>query len=300
MRKIVITGATGMIGQALYREFRGIEDLDIHVTGRKTVAYGMEQYSVLDLLEFDKVDSYLSRIEPDIIIHCAAIANLDYCENNKEESSNVNVEVTKHLVKYCKNNKCKFIFISTDAVFDGKKERYYEEDEKNPVTHYGRTKFISEKEIEMELDDYLILRTTAVFGNEIDIRNNFVSWVIESLKNEKKIEVLNNEYRTSIYNVDFAKWTIELILLGIDGVVNVTYEDWLSRYEFAKIIAKVFDLDSRLISPSETLKTTSNLTRAKYGGFYIEKLKMLIGDKYNSTEDGLRSFKRDMENMEVK
>ena len=164
--RILIVGASGFIGYHMFEEF----SKQHHVAGTFYI-HPANNFMHLDVKDKVEINEVLTSFSPDVIIYPAANPNVEYCETHPEETWEVNVKGTANILEIAKKIKAKFIFFSSDYIFDGKEGPYLEEDNPNPINVYGRQKLASEELMRESLKDYLIIRTTVVYGWERNGKN---------------------------------------------------------------------------------------------------------------------------------
>jgi len=243
--KVLITGANGYIGSNLRRYLRN-NGFDVYaVTSKKLEDSKVFQ---IDITNANSIFSIIKEIKPDVIIHTAALSNLRKCEENKTLAKKINVDVTKSIINSINrvNSKIKLIFFSSDYVFDGKKGNYKEDDRVNPTTFYGKTKAISESDIKNNLKNYIILRTSAVFGRGGGKLFNFI---LQFLHQGKQIKVYEDAFFTPTY-IDYLTSSVkELIEIDFKGTIHIAGYEKISRFIFAVSVAEVLGKDKNLIKP---------------------------------------------------
>ncbi len=292
MNKILVTGSYGLLGSTLVKTL---------IEKRKYEVYGLSindsinikglNFTKIDLRESNSVKKVLSDIMPDVIIHCAALIDVDYCESNKGKCYNVNVNVTKYLVDFSRKNNAKFIYISTDSVYGGKEEESKEKDILNPVNYYVKTKILSEEAVR-KLSDYIILRTNIYCINFQERKVGLVEWFINKLRKEEQITGFKDIVFNPILINNLSEIIIEMIEKNIKGIFNVGGSECLNKYDFGKKIAKVFNLDSNLIKLGTSNDMKFIAKRPKNTTMNIDKVKGLIDTKILNIEDGLKEMKR--------
>jgi dTDP-4-dehydrorhamnose reductase len=163
----------------------------------------------------------------------------------------VNVEGTKNIVEACKINGAKFMFISSEYVYDGSKTTpYSEKDKAHPINYYGKTKLIAEKVVEAMDLDFVIARTAVLFGVSKNYEKvPFPVWLIQQLKENKEVKVVIDQYNNPTLTDSLVEFLFLLYERGKSGVFNIAGKDNLSRYEFAKLIANKFSMNESLIKP---------------------------------------------------
>ncbi|TFH46720.1 MAG: dTDP-4-dehydrorhamnose reductase [ANME-2 cluster archaeon] len=215
--KKLILGANGQLGFDLCNVFSN----SIQLT-----------HSDLDITNNDKVIETIKKIKPDIVINAAAYTDVDGCENNKELALKVNGIAPGNIAKACKFVGAKLIHYSTDYIFDGAKTEYVESDQANPINVYGQSKYIGEKNIIENMDDYLIIRTSWLFGIQ---SRNFVKTMLKLSSQMDTVKVVNDQYGKPTYTHDLALRTTDMVDLA-PGIYHITNDGICSWYEFAKEI----------------------------------------------------------------
>ena len=281
--RILVIGANGFIGSYLFNLIKEKHD----VTGTSTHD---KNFEILDIAELDRTSEFLQKINPEAIYLPAGITNLDYIENHPEETARVNVIGIKNIADYCNKNNCKLIFFSSDAVFDGRKGPYSENDRPNPINAYGRQKLEAEKFVK-KLDNFVIIRTSSVYG--WDKRNlNFVSRLVFELKNCRKFKAPVDQFYTPTYAADLAKAAFKLLDKKCKGIYNAAGPDFVSRYKIALRVCRIFGLDSKLVVPVKSSELSQNAERGKFNGLLSKKIVKELGIKFHNLEEGLKDMKR--------
>lgn len=193
------------------------------------------------------VTTLIQKLNPDYIIHTAALTNVDHCERDKRLAWKINVEGTKHIAETARKIDAKLIYISTDYVFDGNKGMYKEDDPTNAVDYYGETKLEGEN-VAKNLRDCIIVRPSVLYG-ENPAKLNFVSWVINELKKGNRINIVKDQFNTPTLADNLAELILELIEKEENGIFHASGSERINRYDFALRIAEIFDLDKGLITP---------------------------------------------------
>ena len=236
---IMVTGSCGQLGYDVMQKLsNGIYNVIGTDIKEKSC---FKNYIKMDITNFLEVKNVLDYIKPDIIIHCAAWTAVDLAEDedNKDKVYNLNVNGTKNLVSYCAKSNCKFVYISTDYVFEGRGELPWEPDNKeySPINYYGFTKLEGEKIVSKLLNKYFIIRIAWVFGLN---GNNFVKTMI-SLANKgiKELRVVDDQIGTPTYTYDLAQLLADMIQTDKYGYYHATNEGgFISWADFAEEIFK--------------------------------------------------------------
>ncbi len=237
----------------------------------------------------------LSTFNPDVIMHTGALTNVDYCETHPEESYHHTVESVQAVIELALKYKSKLIYISSDYVFDGKNGPYTEDDPVNPLNIYGKHKLEAEKMIQKMISDYLILRITNVYGNEIRGKN-FVAFLIkEARKNEKKVLRLpSDQYATPINANDIGHISCRLIRDNKRGIFHLASDEYLSRVELAEKVLRYFPESALRINPVLTRDMNQPAPRPLRGGLKTDKIKKEYSDIYFSTVNDYMEEQHDL------
>ena len=297
--KILITGANGLLGQHLVKLLLKASTNDVIATSKSEPRFIIQDsrvhYYSLDITDGIAVNLLIEKLQPDTIIHCAALTQVDECEVNPIKAWEVNVTATRFLVDAAKKNNAFFIFVSTDFVFDGMHGPYKEEDTVNPVSYYGSTKVAAEKAVAESGLPFTIVRTCLLYGNILaGSRTNIIAWVKENLEQDKKIKVVSDQWRTPTYVGDLAKG----ILLAAEkkevGIFNISGDDFLSPYQMAIATAEFLDLNASLIEKVDASVFTQAAKRPATTGFIIDKAKEILGFEPISFKEGLQKMFTDL------
>ncbi len=231
--KYLITGGTGQLGYDIIKELINRNEKDYLAPSSKK----------MDITNQKQVEKIILNYKPDIIFHCAAYTAVDKAEEDKENCYNVNVNGTKNIVEVAKRINAKVVYISTDYVFDGTKKTEYEtEDITNPINYYGYTKLLGEKEVQ-QLNDYLIVRISWVFGEN---GKNFVKTMLNLAETKTELSIVSDQIGSPTYTKDLSKLLLDMIENNKKGLFFATNEDFCSWYEFAEYIFKINNINIKL------------------------------------------------------
>jgi dTDP-4-dehydrorhamnose reductase len=198
--KIAVIGARGRLGAALLREYRNKFDL-----------IGFD-HQALDLGDTQQLREKIRRLDADIVVNCAALTNVDYCETHRDEAFRINAEAPDALAKICRDKNAKLIHFSTDYVFDGKKrEAYTEEDEANPISVYGESKRAGEENVLAVRDRHLVVRVSWVFGPD---QPSFIDGLIKRAQENDQVDAIGDKFSTPTYTHDVAEMLPRFFSVG--------------------------------------------------------------------------------------
>lgn len=294
-KRILITGSNGLVGQALIDVLIFNSQFEIIATSLNPNRHSGNNYSfeILDITNSSQVHYIFELYKPDVVIHSAAISQIDYCEESKDVAWAVNVDGTRNIAEASAKINAKIIYLSSDFVFDGVKGMYHEEDKPKPVSFYGNTKLESEKIIQNYTGKWAIVRTVLVYGMNYKInRSNILTWVVDSLKGGKSIQVVNDQFRTPTLDKDLAEGICKIVEKNANGIFHISGSEYLSVYEFALIVAEVFHLDSSAISPISSLSLSQVGKRPAKTGFDISKAIRELEYSPSGIKEGLEKLKK--------
>ncbi len=261
-----------MLGSVLAARLSGnyqVNGLDIHPTLEKDLNI---KYYQTDITDIKKLNLLTKKIEPLMIINCASLTNVDACETEPEKARAINVGGVENLIELCQSSNAHLIQISTDYVFDGTSGPYSENDETNPINHYGKTKLEAELALVESGINWTILRTNVLFSEDLTEKASFVSWVYNNLKNNEKISVVNDQFGNPTF-VNHLAYAIEKIIeQDAHGIYHYAGRDYLNRFEFALQIADAFELDNRLINKTTTRSLKQMAPRPYKAGLKSDKI----------------------------
>ena len=245
--KILITGITGLLGQELAKVL-SIKHEVIGLSLKESLP-GFEVLNV-DITDNEAVYRAISKINPDLVIHTAAKANVDKCEQDNNDAFKVNACGTRNVAVACQRFDTVLAYISTDYVFSGTnnpKDGYTEFDITDPVGVYAKSKAVGEYFVQNLLNKYFIIRTSWLFGAS---KANFISNIADSVKNNKKTTQVTDMVSSPTDVVDLSQAVSELIDTNLYGIYHITNSGYASRYDIALKIAEILGLPDSLIDKS--------------------------------------------------
>lgn len=244
--KVLVTGANGQLGYDVVKELQK----------QNIECYGATRQD-FDIVDFKATEEFITNYMPDAVIHCAAYTAVDKAEDEKGLCYLVNASATENIAEICKKINVKMLYISTDYVFDGTKDGFYEvSDMPNPINVYGKTKLLGEQAVQRILDKYFIVRISWVFG---EYGNNFVKTMLRLGKERKEIRVVADQYGSPTYTADLAPLLVEMIQTDKYGIYHATNEGVCTWAEFAEEIFKIAGMDVKV----NYVTTPEYTTRAK-------------------------------------
>ncbi|MEW6041968.1 MAG: SDR family oxidoreductase [Elusimicrobiota bacterium] len=285
MSRVLIIGASGQVGEALHAEFlkkNNVLGLDLDPVTPDTIKADMNDIGLME--------KTIGNFKPQVILCPAAFTYVDGCEMDALKCRNVNVESPQKIAAIAQKVNSKFIYFSSDYIFDGKDGPYDEQAKPNPLSVYGKQKLEMEKFITGNLTDFLIIRTTGVYGPE-KRGKNFVLSLIKKLRNSEKIKIPVDQLGTPTYSPNIAEAIYKLIEANQRGVFNVAGSELIGRMAFAEKICEIFDLNKDLLIPVTTEELNQKAKRPLKGGLKIDKLLSTVSIKMFSPDEGLKDLR---------
>lgn len=248
--KVLVTGANGFIGSYVCREFEATTRVDLYKAKRNINRFKELGNNVIEIdLQQPLFEQHIETLQPDVIVHTAALSQVDYCQENQEEAWRVNVEATRIISEISAKRRIRLIFLSSDFVFSGQNEYETEDSKTAPVSFYGQTKEEAEKIITTNCHNFIIIRPVLVYGYPLQSgRDNFLTFVLKNLKQNKQLNIVSDQYRTPLYVVDLARLIVKAASSDLTGIYHVAGPDYLSVYEFARSIAQHWKFNDTLIN----------------------------------------------------
>jgi dTDP-4-dehydrorhamnose reductase len=305
MKKILITGSNGLLGQKLVYALRTRNDIQVIATSvgpnRLTQKEGYT-YESLDITNKTEVFSILKKHQPDVIINTAAMTNVDACETKREECWALNVTAVQHLVDAITEagrKDVQLIHLSTDFIFDGDKgSEYVETDKPNPQSYYALSKWESEKILQQSNIKWAIARTIIVYGIVDNMsRSNIVLWAKDALSKGQKINVVDDQFRSPTLAEDLAAGCILIADKGATGIYHLSGPETMSILALVYRVADFWKLDRSVVTPSKSTTLNQAARRPPYTGFVIDKAKKELGYKPHSFEEGLAILSGQLKNV---
>ncbi len=301
MKKIIVTGSNGLLGQKVTD--LSIQDSEIELIAtsvgpnRHNLKDGY-RYEELDVLDLDRLNELVARYQPDSIIHTAAMTNVDACEAERTKCYALNVQSVKNLVDVCQRRDIQLIHLSTDFIFDGEDGPYTEEAEPNPLSYYGETKLESELILKNSSCHWAILRTIIVYGIVNDMsRSNIVLWAKGALEKGEPINVVNDQWRMPTLAEDLAACCLLAVKKNASGVFNVSGKDLMSILEIVERVADHYRLNKSLIKAISAESLNQAAKRPKKTGFILDKAIVELGYSPHSFEEGMALMDKQLKSL---
>jgi dTDP-4-dehydrorhamnose reductase len=284
--KTLIIGASGLVGSHLLQtcQRRCWDVLGTYHT------FAQPGLIPLKLTDSDEVRSLIQKSQPDVVFLPAFRSNVDYCEQNPEETYQINVVGCLNVAQATRDVGAKLVFYSSDYVFNGNAGPYRETDEPDPICVYGQQKLEVEQKIAELLENYLILRITVVYGHEAQAKN-FVDRLITNLKNGQTMKVPQDQVGSPTLVDDIAEASCRLVEAGATGIFHVAGPEVIGRYQFALDVAEVFGLPTENIMAVNTSELGQPAQRPLKAGMVCDHLAQTLNWNLRGVFEGLSELK---------
>jgi dTDP-4-dehydrorhamnose reductase len=289
MNRIVITGGSGLLGSNISK--LATSKFNVYATYSKNeVSMKDVHFFQIDLTKKENLIK-IKQIEPNFIIHCAALTNVDYCEEYPKEAYNQNVLASIHIAEVAKKTGSYLIFISTDSVFNGEKGDYKENDTPNPINIYGKTKLEAEKKVLSIYPHSCVVRTNIYGWNKID-KFTLAEWMLNKLTNNEELPGLKDIYFSPMLVNNLAKILFKLQEIKYEGIIHITGSESCSKLDFAYKIAETFNLDKSVIKPISIHELRLKAPRGKNTSLNVSKAEKILEIHLPNVRDGLKQMKK--------
>ena len=300
-KMLLLTGSNGLLGQKLIHLLQKQKGNKWLATARginRVANLAQENFATMDISNPQNIQEVFARYQPSVLIHTAAMTQVDDCETQQETCWLQNVQAVEYLIDACSKYHTFFVHLSTDFIFDGKDGPYDENAQANPLSFYGNSKWEAEKRLQASSIDWAIARTVLVYGVVEDMsRSNIILWVKKSLEEGKTIKVVDDQWRTPTLAEDLAMGTYLIAKSKAKGIFNISGKDLLTPYEMALATADFFGLDKSLIQRADSSTFSQPAKRPPKTGFIIEKAREVLGYEPHSFQEGLAVLQKQIQEL---
>lgn len=273
--RVLITGSNGLLGTKLLERLLaepGVEPLGASRAACANRYLGDFPFWQVDVADTSRVEHLFQEAQPEIILHTAAMTDVDGCERDPEGAWRLNVEAARLVAEAAARHGARLVHLSTEYVFDGREGPYAEDDPPNPISVYGRTKYQGELAVRAAAPDAAVARTTVLFGYAPHVRPNFATWLVARLRSGEPARVVTDQVGSPTLADNLAEmvWALGRDR-GARGVFNTVGATVMDRFSFARVLAEVFGLEARLIEPTDTPSLRQPAPRPLRGGLKMER-----------------------------
>ena len=290
-KRILITGANGLLGQKLVHLLRQQSNVELIATARGGNRLPVSEgytYRSMDITNRQQVLEVIADVQPSVVIHGAAMTDVDKCEVQKDACWAQNVHAVEYIVEACRATNAFLVHVSTDFIFDGVDGPYDETAEANPISFYGWSKQAGESIVKHSDLRWAIARTVLVYGVAHDMsRSNIILWVKSSLENGKNIKVVTDQWLSPTLAEDLAMGCYLIADQEAEGIYNISGKEVLTPYDMAIKTADYFGLDKSLIAQADASTFTQVARRPPRTGFILDKSRAVLGYDPHTFEEGI-------------
>lgn len=286
--RILVTGASGLLGLNLALEASQQHEVygSVNENIIQTKAFTVIQS---DLTAQGAVEQLIDDTDPDWVINCAALANIDTCESEPELAKKLNIDLPEKLASYVARGGARLVHISTDAVFDGTRGDYTEDDQPNPLSVYASTKLKGERSV-MAANAEAVVARVNLFGWSLSGKRSLAEWFFNNLSAGNSIMGFTDVYFCPLLVNDLAKLILEILERKFQGLYHVVSSECSNKYNFGVNIARLFDFDSSLIKPASVSESDLRASRSNNLTLKADKLKDQLGETLPDLSSGLEKF----------
>ena len=288
-KKLLITGANGLLGSNLV--YHAADRYEVTACSLTSVGSSKPVRCIqMDVTQEARVREVVTKVGPDVIIHCAAETRVDFCEDNRDHAAQVNTVGTAHIGQAAEDVGALVVYVSSDSVFDGARGNYTESDLPNPLNVYSKTKAAGERALVDCCSRHLIARTN-MFGWNMKPKQSLSEWVLSRLRAGETISGFQDVVFAPLIVNDIATLLLDMVEGGLSGLYHVCARDHLSKYEFARRIAEQYGLDTALVKPSSLDQASLMAPRPKLTFLDVTRVEADLGRNLPTVDDGLRRFR---------
>ncbi|MBM3290860.1 MAG: NAD(P)-dependent oxidoreductase [Candidatus Hydrogenedentes bacterium] len=287
-RRLLLTGANGFVAGSIIEAARG--QWEVHAASRGAAPIqrdGLVWHS-FDPMDMDAFHDVFHHVDPAVVVHTAAIADIDLCESNRELATRVNYTYTHDLAELCWDHDTRFVFLSTDTVFDGERGMYTESDVPRPINFYADTKVRAEKAVQEFGGSFVVARVALVMGLPVlGAGNSFVSRMAHALREGRPVTTPANEVRTPVDVITLGRALLELAGHDYRGIVHLSGNDRLNRHEMMQRIAKRLGLPVDLVVAQDPTNIPGRAPRPRDVSLDNTKAKGVLTTPMVGLDEGL-------------
>ncbi|MBC7186723.1 MAG: SDR family oxidoreductase [Calditrichaeota bacterium] len=285
--RLLVTGASGFLGGHV--AYLAAHHWSVYGTWHEH-PFRLRGVEAVQLRLDDERDvrRLLDTVRPHVVIHCAALTDLDYCESDPDEAQLINVEATKTIASWCGDNAARMIFVSSDMVFDGCTGWYRETDSPRALNVYGQTKVEAERAVQALCANHIIARSALIYGRPRTGGSSFFTWIEQRLAAGEPVPLFVDQYRTPILVSDLAAALVELSSKDFVGVLHLAGPERVDRFTFGVHVADLLDHDKCLLLRRTMAEVPLGAPRPRDVSLCTERAQRLLVTRLHGVRDGLR------------
>lgn len=296
MARILVTGAGGLVGSRAVVRLRAAHEVHavFHRKRPPPLGLSVDRMHTADVADPVKLAALLDTVDPEVVVHCAAMTDVDGCEGRAEEARRVNVKPVEQLAAHARKAGARTLLMSTDFVFDGTAPPYEVDAAPHPLCVYSATKAEAEAALK-GVPGALVVRSAVIYGTDYGHgKTNFATWLIGELKARRPVRIVSDQWNNPTMPEMIAGFLSRGIERKVEGIVHAASTDCLARDEFARRIAQRFDLDPSLIQPVKTAELKQKAKRPERACLAMERSQKVLGLQAWNTTQALDLFHRQL------
>ena len=292
--KLLVTGFGGFVAGSVVWQALRAGNWDVYALTLDEAPRQEDNFHVIqfDLLDDTRLRQVFTQIRPKAVIHTAALADIDYCENHPGDATRINVGITRSLAALCAQFGARMTVCSTDTVFDGRRGMYTETDAPNPLNHYARTKVEAEEAVRTTLEWGVVARLSLVMGLPVvGAGNSFLAKMIDSLSRGEIVKFPANEIRTPVDVITLGKALLEIAGNDFAGAIHLAGSTRLNRYQMACKLAENLGFTAANVIATDSNAMEGRAPRPNDASLDNTKAKAILNTPMQPLMDGLRLVK---------
>jgi dTDP-4-dehydrorhamnose reductase len=288
-RSFLVTGVSGLLGLNLAKQLTLRGATVYGFSSCKQVRLDKLSYFSCDVRDAERLTGRIRELRPEVIVHCAAATNVDWCETNPAEAFAINAWPAVDLAMAANQVGAILVLVSTDSVFDGEKGSYAENDEPRPVNAYARSKLMAEELVSTRAAEWIVVRAN-LYGWNGQPKNSLAEWIIQELQAGREITGFKDVIFAPLLATDLTELLIKLALCDRQGLYHAGARNAVSKYEFACLLADIYGLEKTLIRSGMLAESKLTAPRPLNTSLISTKVETELGIRLPSIEEGLKRF----------
>jgi len=287
---LVVTGASGLLGASVLRSAVELGWETVGLCHQHVIRDPAIRVATVDLTDDSATRKLLFDLRPDAIVHCAAATNVDWCEDNPQQAEAINVQASAVLAETAATLNAGFVYVSTDAVFDGKKGNYAETDEPAPLNVYASSKLAGERETLRRNPSAMLVRVN-IYGWNAQNKESLAEWALRRLEEGRDVPGFTDVFFTPILVNDLVPVLFAMLQQELTGLYHVVGSERISKFEFARRVAAAFGFDPARVTPCQVRDMNLRAARPLDVSLNAEKIRIALRRSMPDVDSGLSEFR---------
>ena len=287
---LVVTGASGLLGASVQRSAVELGWETVGLCHQHVIRDPAMRVASVDLTDDAAARKLLFDLRPDAIVHSAAATNVDWCEDNPKQAEAINVQASAVLAETASTLNARFVYVSTDSVFDGKRGDYVETDEPAPLNVYARSKLAGERETLRRNPSAIIARVN-IYGWNAQDKESLAEWVLRRLEEGEQVPGFTDVFFTPILVNDLVPVLFAMLQHELAGLYHVAGSERISKFEFARRVAAAFGFDPARVAPCQVKDMNLRAARPLDISLNTDKIRIALSRSMPDVDSGLRAFR---------